>query len=275
MSKKIIRLGLIGKDVSKSESEAIHVFILKALGYACEYENFSVDAANFDNAMRRLLGDFDGFNVTIPYKRDVMEYLDDMVGDALAFGAVNTVVNQTRTGYNTDGVGFLLMTRLSGIAVKGKKILVLGGGGSGRSTAASLKNAGADVYMYRRNRAELLETCEQLGITPIDDPERGGFDILVNTTGVGMHDTVGKSPVTAKAFAGAQAAIDLIYYPAESEFLRLAKQSGLRTLNGESMLFYQGYYSDCLYLGLSPDDGQAEKLYKAYKANKNRTEDVR
>ena len=275
MSEKIIRLGLIGKDVSKSESEAIHVFILKALGYACEYENFSVDAANFDNAMRRLLGDFDGFNVTIPYKRDVMEYLDDMVGDALAFGAVNTVVNQTRTGYNTDGVGFLLMTRLSGIAVKGKKILVLGGGGSGRSTAASLKNAGADVYMYRRNRAELLETCEQLGITPIDDPERGGFDILVNTTGVGMHDTVGKSPVTAKAFAGAQAAIDLIYYPAESEFLRLAKQSGLQTLNGESMLFYQGYYSDCLYLGLSPDDGQAEKLYKAYKANKNRTEDVR
>lgn len=275
MNKKIIRLGLVGKDVSKSESEAIHVFILNELGYVCEYENFSVDSANFDNAMRRLLGDFDGFNITIPYKRDVMEYLDGVEGDALTFGAVNTVINQTRIGYNTDGVGFLLMTRLSGIEVARKKILVLGGGGSGRSTAASLKSAGADVYMYRRNRAELLEICEQLGITPIENPEMGGFDILVNTTGVGMHDTVGKSPVTAKAFVGAEAAIDLIYYPAQSEFLRLAKEEGLKTLNGECMLFYQGYYSDCLYLGLTPDDGQAEELYKKYKANKNKTEDVR
>ena len=268
MSKKIIRLGLVGKDVSKSESEAIHVFILNELGYTCEYENFSVGADDFDNAMRRLLGDFDGFNITIPYKRDVMEYLDGVEGDALTFGAVNTVINQTRVGYNTDGVGFLLMVRLAGIEVKGKKILVLGGGGSGRSTAASLKSAGADVYMYRRNREELLEICSQLGVQPIDDPEMGGFDILVNTTGVGMHDTVGKSPVTAKAFAGAKEAIDLIYYPAQSEFLRLAKESGLTTLNGESMLFYQGYYSDCLYLGLTPNDGQAEELYKKYKAKK-------
>ena len=268
MSRKLIRLGLVGKDVSKSESEGIHVFILNELGYDCEYENFSVDSANFDNAMRRLLGDFDGFNVTIPYKRDVLEYLDGVEGDALTFGAVNTVINQTRIGYNTDGVGFLLNVRLSGIEVKGKKILVLGGGGSGRSTAAALKSAGAAVYMYRRNREELLEVCEQLGITPIDDPEMGGFDILINTTGVGMHDTEGKSPVSAKAFEGAERAIDLIYHPAQSEFLRLAQESGLQTLNGEAMLFYQGYYSDCLYLGLTPDDGQAETLYKKYKAKK-------
>lgn len=275
MNKKTLRLGLVGKDVSKSESEAIHTFILNELGYGCEYENFSVDSANFDCAMRRLLGDFDGFNVTIPYKRDVMEYLDGVQGDALAFGAVNTVINEDRQGYNTDGVGFLLMVRLSGIEVEGKKILVLGGGGSGRSSAAALKSAGAKVFMYQRNREHLLETCGQLGITPVDSPEMGGFDILVNTTGVGMHDTVGRSPVTQKAFKGASFAIDLIYYPKESEFLRLARVQGLRTLNGESMLFYQGYYSDCLYLGLTPDDEQAEELYKKYEANKNRTGDGR
>ena len=268
MNEKVMRLGLIGKDVSKSESEAIHTFILNKFGYGCEYENFSVGAADFDNAMRCLLGDFYGFNVTIPYKRDAMEYLNAVVGDALTFSAVNTVINKTGEGYNTDGVGFLLMVRLSGIEVKGKKILVLGGGGSGRSTAGALKNAGADVYVYRRNRAELLELCGQLGVTPIEDPEMGEFDILVNTTGVGMHDTVGRSPVSEKAFAGAESAIDLIYYPAQSEFLRLAKEQGLRTLNGESMLFYQGYYSDCLYLGLTPDDRQAEEFYKEYKANK-------
>ena len=268
MSKQTRRLALVGKDVSKSESEAIHTFILGKLGYECAYENFSVRSEDFDSAMRRLLGDFHGFNVTIPYKRDVMEYLNAVVGDALVFSAVNTVLNQTGEGYNTDGVGFLLMVRLAGIEVRGKKILVLGGGGSGRSTAGALKSAGADVYVYRRNRAELLELCGQLGVTPIDDPESGGFDILVNTTGIGMHDTVGRAPVTEKAFLGAESAIDLIYYPAESEFLRLAKEQGLRTLNGESMLFYQGYYSDCLYLGLTPDDKQAEEFYKEYKANK-------
>ena len=268
MNEKIIRLALIGKDVSKSESEAIHTFILNKLGYKCAYENFSVGAEDFDIVMRRLLGDFDGFNVTIPYKRDVMEYLNAVVGDALTFGAVNTVINEGGVGYNTDGVGFLLMLRLSGIEVKGKKILVLGGGGSGRSSAGALKSAGADVYVYRRNREELLELCQQLGVTPIDDPEMGGFDILINTTGVGMHETIGRSPVTEKAFSGAESAVDLIYYPAESEFLRLAKGQGLRTLNGESMLFYQGYYSDCLYLGLPPDDRQAEEFYKEYKANK-------
>ncbi len=275
MNGKILRLGLVGKDVSGSFSGQIHEYILRALGYGCAYEKFSVGSDGFDGAMRRLLGDFDGFNVTIPYKREVMEYLDGVEGDAFAFGAVNTVVNATRTGYNTDGVGFLLMLRVAGIAVRGKKILVLGGGGAGRSTAAALKNAGAQVFMYQRNREHLLETCNQLQITPIAEPEQGGFDILVNATGVGMHDTVGRSPVAARAFAGTEAAIDLIYLPAQSEFLRLASERGLRTLNGAAMLFYQAYYADCLFLGITPDDGQAKDLYEGYLREKNQTEDGR
>jgi len=275
MNTKTLRLGLVGKDVSKSESEAIHTFILNALGYECEYENFSVGKADFDCAMRRLLGDFDGFNITIPYKKDVIEYLDEVVGDALIYGAVNTVRNDTRSGYNTDGDGFMLMVRRAGLCVADKRVLVLGGGGSGRSSAVALKNAGAKVYMYQRTKESLLETCERLGITPVDDPEKGGFDVLLNTTGVGMHDSEGRSPVSAKAFDGAEAAIDLIYTPAESEFLRLARAQGLRTLNGEAMLFFQGYYSDCLYLELTPNEEQALELYEQYRANKNRTEDGR
>lgn len=263
MNGKTIRLGLIGKDVSKSASEAIHTFILNELGYVCEYERFSVGAEDFDNAMRRLLGDFDGFNVTIPYKRDVMEYLDGVVGEALDFGAVNTVVTATRKGYNTDGAGFLQMLRAADINVRNKKILVLGGGGSGRSTATVLKRAGGKVSMYQRRREKLLETCAELGVTPAENPD-GGYDILVNCTGVGMHDTEGISPVTVKAFEGAEAAIDLIYVPEETEFLRLAKTVGLRTLGGGAMLFYQAYFADCLYLGIEPNETQAESLYGKY-----------
>ena len=104
MDEKRLKLALIGKDVSQSDSERIHRFILSELGVSCEYEKVSVSAAEFDFAVRRLLGDFDGFNVTIPYKRDILEYLDGFLGDALEYGAVNTVVSATRQGYNTDGV---------------------------------------------------------------------------------------------------------------------------------------------------------------------------
>ena len=266
MNEKTLRLGLVGKDVSKSTSPAIHTFILNELGVRCEYESFSVTQDGFDCAARRLLGDFDAFNITIPYKRDIMEYLNDIEGDAFDFGAVNTVISATGKGYNTDGVGFLLMLETAGIQVKNKKILVLGAGGSGRSSAAALKKAGAAVFLYRRNREKLEEICIQLGVAAADDPESGGYDILINCTGVGMHDTEGVSPVTAKAFLGAIAAIDLIYTPEKSEFLRLAQECGLRILNGAAMLFYQAYYSDCLYLNMKPDSKQAKLLYEKYLA---------
>lgn len=259
-----LRLGLIGKDVSKSGSERIHKFILNEWGVECEYERFSVSPDNFDNAMRRLMGDFDGFNVTIPYKREVFEYLDGVQGDALACGAVNTIVTETRQGYNTDASGFLLMLAVAGIEVKNKRVLVLGAGGSGRSSAVALKNAGASVTMYRRNRAELEEVCTQLGIAAANEPEKGGYDIVINCTGVGMHDTERVSPIGERAFAGASVAVDLIYTPAQSEFLRLAKGLGLRTLNGASMLFYQAYYADCLYVGKTPDAEEAKALYEKY-----------
>lgn len=264
MNEKKLRLALVGKDVSKSVSHHIHTFILKEWGYDCEYEKFSIEKEDFDSVIVRLLGDFDGFNVTIPYKRDVMAYLDEVTGEAFDCGAVNTVFTAKRQGFNTDGVGFLLMLRVAGIDVKGKKVLVLGGGGSGRSSAAALKSAGASVYVYQRRREKLEELCNELGVFPADSPETGGYDILVNCTGVGMHDTEGQSPVTERAFWGAEWAVDLIYTPAQSEFLRLADSLGISTLNGAAMLFYQAYYADCIYLEKTPDEDEAKKLYKRW-----------
>ena len=264
MNTNCIRLGLIGKDVSKSTSAQIHKFILGEWGIACEYEKFSVSPAEFDTVMRRLIGDFDGFNVTIPYKRDVFSYLNGIHADAVSCGAVNTVITQSLRGYNTDGVGFLLMLETAKIEVRGKRVLVLGAGGAGRSTAVALKNAGANVFMYRRNQTELQEVCIQLGVTAVEDPEVGGFDILINCTGVGMHDSEGVSPVTEKAFEGAKTAIDLIYTPEKSAFLEIAEQQGLQILNGAAMLFYQAYYADCLYTERKASASQAEILYKKY-----------
>ncbi len=264
MNKQKVRLALVGKDVSKSLSADIHTFILGEWGYGCEYELVSAEKEEFDSVLRRLLGDFDGFNVTIPYKRDVMAYLNEVSGDAMDFGAVNTVVTRTMTGYNTDGVGFLQMLHLAKIPVKDKKVLVLGGGGAGRSTAAALKKAGATVSVYQRRREKLEEVCKELGVDAAENPESGEYDMLINCTGVGMHQTVGLSPVSERAFDGASVAVDLIYAPSESEFLRLAKMCGLQTLNGAAMLFYQAYFSDCLYVNREPTEIEMEELYQKY-----------
>ncbi len=264
MSKKKLRLALVGKDVSKSKSGQVHAFILGQLGVDVDYECVSASAVEFDGVMRYLMGDFDGFNVTIPYKRDVLEYLSGVDGDALLFGAVNTVVCATGMGYNTDGLGFMQALKLAGIEPKGKSVLILGGGGAGRSAAAVLKQAGAQVYVYRRNREELNELAGQLGVTAVENPEGGGYDILVNATGVGMHDSVGLSPVSAKAFEEASVAVDMIYRPAVSQFLQIAKDLGLKILNGASMLFLQAYYADCYFLGKTPSETEAESLYKKY-----------
>jgi shikimate dehydrogenase len=264
MREKKVALGLIGKDVTKSGSERIHKFILKKWGYACEYTRVSVDADGFDGAVKELLANTDGFNVTIPYKLDVCAYLDETVADAKDYGAVNTVVTQTKRGYNTDGVGFMQMLAAAGIEVKDKRVLILGAGGAGRSSAVALKKAGAKVYLYQRRKELLSATCEELGVAAVEDVETWQGEIIVNATGIGMHQTEGVSPVSSSIFVGKQTAVDLIYEPMESEFLRLAKTQGLQTLNGASMLFYQAYYADCLYLNRAADSAEAERLYTQF-----------
>ena len=115
---KKLRLALLGRDVSLSDSEKIHRFILGKMGTECDYEKVSVPETAFWRAAERLLNETDGFNVTIPYKRSIFPYLKSIKGDAAAYGSVNTVVSAEKAGYNTDGKGFLLMLEGAGITVR-------------------------------------------------------------------------------------------------------------------------------------------------------------
>lgn len=278
--KKRLRLALIGKDVSDSESEEMHRFILRAQGAECDYEKISVSAEEFGLCVSRLLKETDGFNITIPYKAEILPYLSATDGEAAAFGAVNTVLTHAKArggdgkaeGRNTDGRGFLTMLESAGVETAKKKFLVLGAGGAGRSVAATLRRAGAEVLLYRRNQALLREICDSLGVKPVSDPEAEPCDVLVNCTGVGMHDSAGVSPVGEGAIGNCSVAVDLIYRPAESEFLRIAKRLGKRALNGRAMLFYQAYFADCLYSGKPTDEAFAEKLYGEYLSGKGEQE---
>lgn len=273
----MLKLAVVGKDVSQSQSPSMHTYILRNLGAKCSYETVSVPPAQFTERAEELFSRFDAFNVTIPFKGEIIPFLRRTEGDARVFGAVNTVVSATRTGYNTDGEGFSLMLKNAGVEIAGKTALVLGAGGAGRSCCKKLADGGAVVSVYERDEERLYGVYRELGgFSPLTEVPVAPFDIVVNCTGIGMHDTVGKTP--AVVFSGGTAepvggqllslcgtAVDLIYVPVQSEFLRIAASLGKKTVNGAPMLFYQAYYADCIYLGRTPDAAEAKALYEGYR----------
>mgnify|MGYP001625329682 CR=1 FL=1 len=260
-----MKLAVIGKDVSKSDSPKMHTFIARNMGNDITYEAVSIPEDEFESCIDGILSRYEGFNVTIPYKLSVMSRLKSVEGDAALFGAVNTVKCSDLSGYNTDGLGFMLMLRNNGIKVDGKKVFLLGAGGAGRAVARKLVQSGATVSVYDRNTDSALslkKDCPQVeivgSVTPVD------CDLIINATGVGMHKSEGISPVGEDVIARAKAAVDLIYVPAKSRFLEIAEQLGKQTVNGQAMLFYQAYYAECIYFDVQPDDGQAKQLFEKY-----------
>ena len=244
----MIKLAVIGKDVSKSTSPEIHNFIASELGLKISYEKISVPEEQFESRIDGLIKTYDGFNVTIPYKLSVIPHLKSTEGDATAFGAVNTVLTSTLTGYNTDGLGFMQMLNSEGVKVKGCEVLLLGAGGAGRSVAKKLSDAGAYVDIYDRNFTNAESVAAQFAsVSALKEVAPKKRKLIVNATGVGMHKTEGLSPVGEK-----------------SEFLRIAEDLGKKIINGRAMLFYQAYYSDCIYFGLNPSPEIAAKLFKKY-----------
>ena len=275
----MLKLCVIGKDVSQSESPAMHTFLLHKMGADCSYEAVSIPPAEFSARAEALFETYDAFNVTIPFKGDIMPYLKSIEGDAKSFGAVNTVLSKERRGFNTDGLGFMLMLENAGVNVSGKSVLVLGTGGAGRSCLKKLMEHGALVSAYERDTARLKAVYEEFGrFTPLSEVEAKPYDIIFNCTGIGMHNTVGMTP-SVRTAAGevpvgrellslCDTAVDLIYVPAQSEFLRIAAELGKKTVNGASMLFYQAYYADCIYLGRTPDAAEAKGYYIQYQGGK-------
>ena len=152
---------------------------------------------------------------------------------------------------------------------------MLGAGGAGRSCIYKLAQAGAAVFAYERSAGRLDAVHAELGgFVPLRTVEPASYDLIVNCTGIGMHDTVGKTPsvrtargevpVGEELLSRCGAAVDLIYEPAQSEFLRIAASLGKKTVNGNAMLFYQAYYSDCIYLERAPSAAEAKTFYEQY-----------
>jgi shikimate dehydrogenase len=249
-------VGVIGDPVSHSLSPAIHNAAFQALRFDWIYVAFPVPRGRGGLAVAaaRDLG-LAGFNVTMPHKADVAAACDELTPDAAALCSVNTVVSQPdglMLGDSTDGPGFLAALAEEGIAVEGRRALVLGAGGAGRAVILALGRAGAEVVVAAR-RLEAASAAARLvaagrAVALADaSKEAISADLVVNATPLGMAGE--PSPVDPASLGPAQAVVDLVYHPAETPLLAAAGARGCRTANGLGMLVHQAARSFTLWTG--------------------------
>ena len=236
MNSEALHCGLLGRTLGHSYSPAIHA---QLADYS--YLLYEKEPEELEHFLRS--GEFDGLNVTIPYKKAVIPYCAELSDTARAIGAVNTIVRRpdgTLWGDNTDAYGFSMLVRSSGAEVRGKKALVFGSGGASATAQYVLRQMGArEVVVISRHGEHNYENLDR----------HADAQIAVNTTPLGMYPNTGASPVDLSRLPKLEAALDVVYNPARTEFLLQAERLGLKRANGLLMLVAQAKKSCEEFLG--------------------------
>ena len=251
------KTGLIGNPLGHSYSPEIH-----ALLGDYRYDLFPMEEDEVGPFLKR--GDFDALNVTIPYKKTVLPFLDRISEEARRIGSVNTIVKQADGalwGYNTDYNGFSRMLARRGIGLSGKKVVILGSGGASVTVRAVAGDSGArEIAVISRSGEDNYANLEK----------HADAEILVNTTPVGMYPHNGVSPVSLDRFPKLEAVADLIYNPARTALILDAEDRGIPAVSGLSMLVFQAARASELFTGIPVDDARAEAVLSAVgKAKRN------
>lgn len=258
---------LIGSPVEHSKSPYMHNLSFEKLKLDYTYMAFDIKSGIVKetvDAMRVL--NVRGFNITMPHKQEVMEYLDEIKEDAKLIGSVNTVLNHNGKliGYNTDGKGFIRSLEERNVKYIDEKILIIGSGGAAKAVAIELAIQGAkEIVIVNRT----LEKAEEISRTinknikdaksrsivldeSILKEELKDSSILINTTSVGMGHTIDRSIINDKnIFHDSLLVADLIYNPVKTRLLSMAEESGCRIMNGLGMLVYQGALAFKIWTG--------------------------
>ena len=238
--------GLLGERLGHSFSPQIHRDLA---GY--DYQLLPTPPEAVEDLFARRA--FQGLNVTIPYKRTVMPLCDEIDPRAAAIGAVNTVVNQNGrlTGYNTDIDGFLYMARRAGVDMAGKKVVILGSGGTSRTARAAAGELGAREIVTVSRRGE--DNYQNLS-------RHADAQVLVNTTPVGMYPNWGQSPVSLESFPALEGVLDVVYNPLRTALLLQAEERGLPRSCGLPMLVAQAKRAAELFTGQNIGDSRTEAV---------------
>ncbi len=211
--------------------------------------------------------DFKAINVTIPYKQDVIEYLDWISPEAKSINAVNTIVNKNGKlyGYNTDFYGLKALIERENVSLKGKKVAILGSGGTS-NTAFAVANflEASSVFKVSRNKKEGYITYEELY-------EKYSYcEIVINTTPCGMYPKTGVSAVDLEKLPNVEAVFDAVYNPLKSKLILDAKAKNITAVGGLYMLVSQAAFAVEKFIDLPVDNNKVEEIFKAlYKQKMN------
>lgn len=237
-----ISYGLLGQSLCHSISPEIHNKIFKDRGLNCLYDLFEIHKDNLE-LFKDVCESYGikGFNVTMPYKIDIVDYLDEVHDIAKNIGSVNTVKidNGVFKGYNTDYFGFERLLVENNIDIKNKRILILGNGGSCKTVTYYCKsNSVSKIYIASRSKHISTSDIEYLSYDDLDEID---VDVIVNTTPVGMFPNDDVSPIAREIVEKASYVVDIIYNPEETLLLKYAKESSncLGYGNGKSMVLAQ------------------------------------
>lgn len=254
----MLRFAVLGHPVGHSLSPAMHREALKALGLAGSYEALETPQEALGARLEEVRWGYRGVNLTLPLKEAALPLLDWISPEARAIGAVNTVlsVEGRLFGFNTDAPGFLEALKAGGIPLEGPA-LVLGAGGAGRAVAWALKGAGLEVWVWNRTPARAEALAKEFGLKAVPLERAKEARLLVNATQVGLGDP-GASPLPPELFPEAGAAVDLVYRPLWTRFLREAQARGLKVQTGLPMLAWQGALAFRIWTGLLPDARRME-----------------
>lgn len=243
-----MKCGLLGRKLGHSYSPQIH-----ALLGNYSYQLFEKEPEEIGDFLKN--GDFTGLNVTIPYKKEVIPFLDELSPAAARLGAVNTIVRRDGKliGHNTDYFGFRRLVQESGLQVAGKKVLVLGSGGASSTAVAVLQELGAKVTVISRSGENNYENLDR----------HADAAVIVNTTPVGMYPNTGKSALSLEGFPRLEGVLDAVYNPARTQILLDAERRGLAAVNGLWMLVAQAKESAEWFTGEKIPDSRIAKIHHA------------
>jgi len=268
--KNRLKFAVIGHPISHSLSPIMHMAAYKALGLPHLYTAVDVTPKQLPSMISSFRqSGYRGLNVTIPHKRTIIQYLDELSEEAKLIGAVNTVhfrEDGIAKGYNTDGVGCVRALKEAGVEVKGKHVLILGAGGAARAIAFQLLLKKAKITISNR------ESGKERAVKLVEELKRkiGGeveilsqsveslakalpnFDLVINATPVGMHPNEDQTLIPAEIIPPNIVVMDIVYNPIETRLLKDARARGCKTIDGVGMLVHQGAESFRIWLGIEP-----------------------
>lgn len=266
-----MKAAVLGYPIEHSLSPYLHLLLSQGCGIEMEYNKFPTEKNTLEKTVELLKNEnYIGFNCTMPLKYEMYKMCSELSDESKFLRSVNTVKikNGKFCGSTTDGMGMLTCVKKLVGNVKNKKVIILGTGGTARSIAYSFKEGGAKISVVNRSvgiMGEMFPDIDFFGFESLDKLSESA-DILINATPLGMTGFDGFSDLSfIKNMKKTAVICDAVYNPLETKLLKSARNCGLMTVDGLSMLVYQGVYSFNLWTDVFPSDETVKKTYDILK----------